>query len=118
MTNRQTWDPERYARNARFVSDLGLPVVNLLAPRPGERILDLGCGDGVLAAKLVEVGCDVVGITMRVEAVTGEVERVTRIDDDLAGQVVGSGGEDDRLHPAPGDRQHGDAGGTSGNSRG
>jgi ubiquinone/menaquinone biosynthesis C-methylase UbiE len=37
---------ELYATNARFVSDLGQPVVDLLAPRPGERILDLGCGDG------------------------------------------------------------------------
>ncbi|HZP34140.1 MAG TPA: class I SAM-dependent methyltransferase [Candidatus Acidoferrales bacterium] len=62
MNSTQTWDPGRYARNARFVSDLGMPVVHLLAPRPGERILDLGCGDGVLAAKLAEMGCEVVGI--------------------------------------------------------
>jgi trans-aconitate methyltransferase len=62
MSSTQTWDPERYARNARFVSDLGMPVVQLLAPRPGERILDLGCGDGVLAAKLLEMGCEVVGV--------------------------------------------------------
>ena len=41
----QTWDPEVYARNARFVSDLGMPVVELLAPQAGERILDLGCGN-------------------------------------------------------------------------
>jgi hypothetical protein len=39
-TNRQTWDPDRYSRNARFVSDLGAPVLELLAPRSGERILD------------------------------------------------------------------------------
>lgn len=58
----QTWDPERYERNARFVSDLGSPVVELLAPRPGERILDLGCGDGVLTKKLVDLGCEVVGV--------------------------------------------------------
>src|SRR5215469_2277288 len=62
MTSNQTWDPERYARNARFVSDLGMPVVELLAPKAGERILDLGCGDGVLTKKLVEMGCEVVGI--------------------------------------------------------
>ena len=62
MSTTQTWDPERYARNARFVSDLGMPVVHLLAPRPGERILDLGCGDGVLAAKLTAMSCEVVGV--------------------------------------------------------
>jgi hypothetical protein len=46
--SRQTWKAEVYERNARFVSDLGMPVVALLNPQPGERIPDLGCGDGVL----------------------------------------------------------------------
>ncbi|MEE8311908.1 MAG: methyltransferase domain-containing protein [Candidatus Binatia bacterium] len=58
----QTWDPDGYARNARFVSELGMPVVELLAPRPGERVLDLGCGDGALSRTLVEMGCEVVGV--------------------------------------------------------
>lgn len=62
MAGTQTWDPERYARNARFVADLGAPVAELLAPRPGERILDLGCGDGALTAKLAAMGCQVVGV--------------------------------------------------------
>lgn len=62
MTQPQTWDPDRYARNARFVSDLGMPVVELLAPQPGERVLDLGCGDGALTKTLVELGCEVVGV--------------------------------------------------------
>jgi len=58
----QTWDPEGYARHARFVSELGQPVVELLAPRPGERILDLGCGDGALTELLVALGCEVIGV--------------------------------------------------------
>jgi trans-aconitate methyltransferase len=62
MSTAQTWDPASYARNARFVSDLGSPVVDLLAPKPGERILDLGCGDGVLTKKLVDLGCEVVAV--------------------------------------------------------
>src|SRR5947208_16977670 len=62
VTAHQTWSPEQYAQQARFVSDLGMPVVELLAPRAGERILDVGCGDGSLTKKLVELGCQVVGV--------------------------------------------------------
>lgn len=62
MSAGQTWDAATYAANARFVSDLGAAVMELLAPKPGERILDLGCGDGVLTKKLVDLGCEVVAV--------------------------------------------------------
>lgn len=56
------WDPQRYAEHARFVSDYGRSLVDLLQPQPGERILDLGCGDGVLTATLKDLGCRVIGV--------------------------------------------------------
>jgi trans-aconitate methyltransferase len=57
-----SWNPESYAKNARFVSDLGEPLLQLLDARPGELILDLGCGDGVLTEKIAGYGCAVIGV--------------------------------------------------------
>ena len=58
----QHWNPERYRRCASFVPELGRDLVDLLDPRPGERVLDLGCGDGTLTARLAERGCTVIGV--------------------------------------------------------
>ena len=71
----QTWNAADYAANARFVSDLGQPVLDLLAPRPGERILDVGCGDGALTARLVEAGATVVGADPAPDLVAAAVAR-------------------------------------------
>jgi trans-aconitate methyltransferase len=56
------WDALGYATHARFVSELGMPVVEWLAPQPDERVLDLGCGDGALTAKLAALGVRVTGM--------------------------------------------------------
>lgn len=68
------WNPESYSRNARFVSELGLPVVELLQPRSDEYILDLGCGDGALTNKLRQFGCTVLGIDASPEMVAAARE--------------------------------------------
>jgi len=62
MNRFTSWNPESYAKNARFVSDLGEPLLQLLDAQPGELILDLGCGDGVLTEKIAGYGCAVIGV--------------------------------------------------------
>jgi len=62
MSDTTTWNPETYAKNARFVSDLGAPLLQLVDPLRGELVLDLGCGDGALSEKIVSAGCRVIGI--------------------------------------------------------
>ncbi|GJP47285.1 hypothetical protein CLOM_g10016 [Closterium sp. NIES-68] len=59
---RQRWNPSAYRKSFSFVPTLGLPVVDLLAPLPGERVLDLGCGEGTLSKFLSALGCHVVGV--------------------------------------------------------
>ncbi len=70
----QHWDPERYRRNAGFVPELGRDVLEWLAPQRGERILDLGCGDGALTAILAATSA-AVGIDRSAEQVDAACRR-------------------------------------------
>ena len=62
MTGTTSWNPDSYSKNARFVSELGEPLLILLDPKPGEVILDLGCGDAVLTQRITAAGSSVIGI--------------------------------------------------------
>jgi trans-aconitate methyltransferase len=62
MSQTTSWNPDSYAKTARFVADLGAPLLHLLDPKPGEVILDLGCGDGVLTEKIAAAGSVVIGV--------------------------------------------------------
>jgi trans-aconitate methyltransferase len=57
----QTWDPSLYAGNGRFVAVLAQSLLADLEAKAGERILDLGCGDGFFTQQLAESGAQVVG---------------------------------------------------------
>lgn len=63
----QTWDPEVYSRNGAFVHQLAGGVVEWLAAQPGERILDLGCGNGELTEKIVALGARMTGVDASAE---------------------------------------------------
>lgn len=65
----QHWDPGRYQRNAGFVAVLGAPLLDLLKPQAGEDILDLGCGDGALTIRLIEMGAKVVAVDASAEQI-------------------------------------------------
>ena len=72
------WSAADYAKNAAFVPRLGDAVLQLLDPKPGEFILDVGCGDGVLTARIVEAGARVIGLDSSGEMV--EAARARGID--------------------------------------
>ncbi len=63
MASKSTqWDPERYESRFSFVWTHGADLVDLLRPKAGETILDLGCGTGQLAHKIAESGAFVTGL--------------------------------------------------------
>ncbi len=56
------WDPIHYDAHGRFISQYGIELLTWLSPEKGERILDLGCGDGYITREIVRAGADVVGV--------------------------------------------------------
>ena len=57
-----SWNAADYARVGSFVAELGVAAVELLDPQPGERILDVGCGNGTLTRAIIGRGALVLGI--------------------------------------------------------
>ncbi|MGY4691762.1 class I SAM-dependent methyltransferase [Salibacterium sp. K-3] len=56
------WNAELYDGKHSFVSTYGNDLVDLLNPKKGQHILDLGCGTGDLAKQLNDFGADVEGV--------------------------------------------------------
>ena len=71
----QTWDPKTYGKNGAFVHQLAGDVLRWLLAGKGERILDLGCGDGQLSAKIAARGAIVTGVDASPEMVAAARSR-------------------------------------------
>lgn len=56
------WDASTYDAKFKFVTDAGGAILDRLGVRPGERVLDLGCGTGELTAEIAARGATVVGL--------------------------------------------------------
>jgi trans-aconitate methyltransferase len=57
-----SWNSSLYEERHSFVWKYGADLLPMLAPQPGERILDLGCGTGQLTGRIAESGADVEGL--------------------------------------------------------
>ena len=66
---RNDWDSSAYDGSYSFVYEYGSDVVDLLDPRPDERILDLGCGTGHLTDRIADAAAEVVGIDQSAEMI-------------------------------------------------
>ena len=82
----QKWDPDLYGARAPYVHRMAADLVDLLAPRAGERVLDLGCGAGELTSAIATAGATVVGVDASEEMIAAARRRAPELE-----FVVGDG---------------------------
>ena len=62
------WDPESEFRPLHQINPLRLDWISALAPLEGQRVLDVGCGGGILADSMARKGAKVMGIDLSTKA--------------------------------------------------
>lgn len=78
------WDAKLYDDKHAFVWEKAKGVMELLAPRAGERILDLGCGTGHLTAQIAATGANVVGVDRSPEMISQAREQFPELHFEIA----------------------------------
>jgi len=62
------WDPDSEFRPLHQINPLRLDWINQLSPVEGQRVLDVGCGGGILSDSMARKGADVLGIDLATKA--------------------------------------------------
>jgi 2-polyprenyl-6-hydroxyphenyl methylase/3-demethylubiquinone-9 3-methyltransferase len=62
------WDPNSEFRPLHEINPLRLEWINALAPVAGKRVVDVGCGGGILAEAIAKKGATVTGIDLSEKA--------------------------------------------------
>lgn len=93
----QIWDPQAYGQNGAFVHELAGGVLEWLAAQPRERILDLGCGDGQLTARIAVSGANVVGLDASPQMATAARSRGIAVDEGSAESLTYADGSFDAV---------------------
>jgi trans-aconitate methyltransferase len=65
----QKWNANLYDDKHSYVFKYGEDLLNLLEPKRGQKILDLGCGTGYLTNKIAFNGANVIGIDSSAEMI-------------------------------------------------
>ena len=58
------WDPESEFRPLHQINPLRCDYINLHSPVEGIKLIDVGCGGGLINEKMTELGAEVTGIDM------------------------------------------------------
>jgi 2-polyprenyl-6-hydroxyphenyl methylase/3-demethylubiquinone-9 3-methyltransferase len=75
------WDTQGQFRTLHDINPLRLDYINKRSPLAGQKVIDIGCGGGILAEGMVKLGAQVTGIDMSKEALS--VAKLHQIESEL-----------------------------------
>jgi SAM-dependent methyltransferase len=73
--NKAHWEKGDFTRIARTMRESGEALVRAIGIAPGQRVLDLGCGDGTTALPAAQLGADVLGVDIAANLVRAGNQR-------------------------------------------
>lgn len=75
----QQWNPDLYQASHSWAWEYGRDLLQFLAVKPGERVLDVGCGTGQLTDEIASSGADTVGIDFSPEMIAAARKNFPRL---------------------------------------